>query len=134
MRGRAPATLVATAGALLATLGSQAASSPLIGPALAVLAGLALSLMLYRTALRVLGVAVTALSVAGLGWAVSLGAWLVAAGFAVSAAGLLGVVVWGPRWVRRSPAAERRLDDWSAMDAGLDPTTTGDEQRPDRAA
>lgn len=130
---RGPSTLLALLGALVATLTAQASGSPLIGLGLAILAGLALSLMLYGAALRVLACLITALAVLSAGWAGQLAQWIVVAGFVVVAVAGLGVAWWGPRWQRRSKEKAVRLDTWAAIDAGEDPTAVGEQESPGRS-
>lgn len=134
MTKRAPLTLIAIAGALVATLAAQVDGSSFLGLGLAILAGLGLSLMLRGTALRVLAVVLTVLSIASAGWAFAVVAWLVGAGFVLSALGAAAIIWFGPTWLARSPEAARKLDDWAAMDSGVDPTDAEDEQEPTHPA
>lgn len=131
MIGRGSVTLAAVVGAAVAGIAAQVVGSNVGALALAVLAGIGLSLLVQGAALRVLGIVLALLALVGAGWAVTLGLWLAAAGFAVSALGCLGMVVWGPRWVRRHRSdAERPVDYWQAMDAGDDPTSEQAVHRP----
>lgn len=121
MTGRLPVTLVAVAGALVAVLAAQATdASTALG--LATLAGLGLGMMLAGTRLRVLAVLVVLLAIGGGVRAAANGAWIALAGFVVAGIGSAATAAWGPGWLRRSPEQAKRLDDWAAMDAGLDPT------------
>lgn len=123
MTGRWPVTLLAVAGALGAGFAAQSSGSGVQAFAWALAAGIGLSLMVRGVGLRVLGVALTALAVAGAGWAGRAGLWLVVAGFAVAAVAQLGVIVWGPGWASRPRGPRAGGDDlWAAMDRGDDPT------------
>lgn len=130
MTGRWPVTLLALAGVLAAGFAAQAAGNGLASLAWAVAAGLGLSLMLRGVWLRVLAVALTALTVASLGWAWQAGQWVALAGFAVATVALLGMTWRGPSWVPRSRAAgDQPVDLWKAMDDGADPTGEQDVHR-----
>ena len=127
--GRGLVTLVAAVGLAVAAIAAQAAESRVGTLALALGAGLALSLMLRGTALRILGVLLTVLAVAAAGWSAQLGQWVSLAGFMIAAVAFLGFILWGPRWIRRHRSdADRPVDLWQAMDQGDDPT---DEQSVD---
>lgn len=124
--GRAVVTVVALAGAAVAGIAAQAGESRVGALALALLAGIALSLMLRGSAVRILGVLLTVLAVTAAGWSAQLGEWVSFVGFVITAIASTGFVLWGPTWQKRHRSdRDRPVDFWQAMDEGDDPT---DEQ------
>ncbi|NHB86010.1 hypothetical protein G7085_19690 [Tessaracoccus sp. HDW20] len=132
MTGRWPVTLLAVAGALIAGVAAQTAGSSLASLAWALAAGVGLSLMLRGFGLRIVGILLAGLAVAGIGWAAQSGQWTPLVGFVATLIASLGFVVWGPAWRhRRSTGREAPADLWKAMDEGYDPT--GEQGSPDAA-
>jgi hypothetical protein len=119
---RWPVTLLGAAGALTAGVAGNATGEPAIsGAGWAALAGIALSLMLHGTGLRIVGILIAVLAVLGVvvvGW----GSWAGIALVPVLVAGAL--MAWaGPKWDRGERRQRQPAKDlWSRMDAGEDPT------------
>lgn len=123
MRGRGLVTVVAVIGAAVAGISAQVASSSVGALALALLAGIGASLLVRGGALRALGVVLVILATGGAVVAGTQQLWATLAGFAIASLGCLGMIAWGPNWVRQHRSdAERPVDYWQAMDAGEDPT------------
>ncbi|HMR48814.1 MAG TPA: Trp biosynthesis-associated membrane protein [Arachnia sp.] len=122
--------ILGLAGAALAGFTGQSVDAALGAIALAVAAGLGLSLMLRGVGLRIVGVLVTVLATIGAGLSVASAAggqgvaWASLGGFlAVLVAGY-SLLRYGPGWA--ALAADRPAhpkDLWKQIDEGLDPTS-----------
>lgn len=119
---RGPVTMLGALGAAAAAASAHwAEATAALGIAWAVLAAFALSMMLHGFGLRVLGVLLALLAIAGGVAAAVVQPWIIVAFGGVLVSAVLMVIV-GPGWKRRRPGRVAQRDMWKDMDEGRDPT------------
>lgn len=124
LTGRWPVTLLGAVGALVAGIGGNAAEAAAVsGIGWAAMAGVALSLMLHRWGLRIVGGLVVGLAVLGAVLALLSQPWFAAAFLVVAVSGAV-IALRGPSWASTRRRREPADDLWKRMDAGEDPTVS----------